>query len=179
MLRPFKLAGRDDSSWPVLSLLLVVVLVPTLGVLWFMSQAMQNERLAVRQKLREVYQARLIEARDALETAWRGRLADLEAGWRPPELDGEGSVQARFAQSVRAGDVGAVLFFDDDGALLYPVEAPPATGAAPRPGPWLRAERLERAGQLDDAASTYGRIAADAADPSDRARALVAASRVL
>ena len=52
--------GHDAKSWPVLSLLLVVVLVPTVGVLWFMSQAMRNERLAVRQKLSDVYQAQLL-----------------------------------------------------------------------------------------------------------------------
>ncbi|MEM8994270.1 MAG: ATP-binding protein [Acidobacteriota bacterium] len=181
MLRPFKLAGRDDSSWPVLSLLLVVVLVPTLGVLWFMSQAMQNERLAVRQKLREVYQARLIEARNALETTWRGRLADLGAGARPGVDGGEGvdGAQARFARRVRAGEVDAVLFYGDDGGLLYPVDASPATGAPRSSGPWLRAGRLERSGQLDAAATAYGRIAGDAGDPSERARALVAASRVL
>ena len=46
--------GHDAKSWPVLLLLLVVVLVPTVGVRWFMSQAMRNERLAVRQKLSDV-----------------------------------------------------------------------------------------------------------------------------
>ncbi|MEO1084851.1 MAG: hypothetical protein AAFY88_11470, partial [Acidobacteriota bacterium] len=101
MLRSFKLAGRDDSSWPVLGLLLVVVLVPTLGVLWFMGQAMQNERLAVRQKLREVYQARLLEARDALGATWRARLAALDA------TPADGSAQRRFAEHIRAGDVDA------------------------------------------------------------------------
>ena len=34
----------------VLILLLVVVVVPTAGVLWFMTEAMRNERLAVQQR---------------------------------------------------------------------------------------------------------------------------------
>lgn len=40
--------GRDVRAWPTLALLLLVVLVAIGCVLWFMREAMQNERVAVR-----------------------------------------------------------------------------------------------------------------------------------
>ena len=43
--------------WVVL-LLLVAVILPTVCLLWFMGQAVKNERLAVRQKLIDVYTKR-------------------------------------------------------------------------------------------------------------------------
>ena len=48
--------GRPNGSWLML-LLLLAVLVPSVCLLWFMNQAVRNERLAVRQKLAEAYVA--------------------------------------------------------------------------------------------------------------------------
>ncbi len=70
--------GHDVKLWPVLLLLLVVVLVPTVGVLWFMSQAMRNERLAVRQKLSDVYQAQLLGLQQELQLYWQARSTELD-----------------------------------------------------------------------------------------------------
>ena len=47
--------GHDSALWPVL-LLLLIVLVPSAGVVWMMRAAMDNERLAVRQRLADAYQ---------------------------------------------------------------------------------------------------------------------------
>ncbi len=38
---------RRESRWPVVSLMLLAVAAPTASVLWFMTEAMRNERLAV------------------------------------------------------------------------------------------------------------------------------------
>ncbi len=40
---------------PVLLLLAIAVILPTVCLLWFMVRAVKNERLAVRQKLIDVY----------------------------------------------------------------------------------------------------------------------------
>ncbi len=58
---PFS-TDRDGWSWPVL-LLLLAVLEPSGGVLWMMRQAMENERLAVRQRMTDLYQVQLESAR--------------------------------------------------------------------------------------------------------------------
>jgi len=51
--------GRDVRAWPMLALLLLVVLVAIGCVLWFMREAMRNERMAVREKLAEAYRGHL------------------------------------------------------------------------------------------------------------------------
>ena len=48
--------ARRESLWPVVGLMLLAVAVPTACVLWFMTAAMRNERLAVQQKLTAVRQ---------------------------------------------------------------------------------------------------------------------------
>ncbi|MEM1182432.1 MAG: hypothetical protein AAGM22_29060, partial [Acidobacteriota bacterium] len=170
MFRPFTSTGRDQASWPVLSLLLLVVLVPTLGVLWFMDQAMRNERLAVRQKLSEVYRASLSDARDALEARWRLRLLQLE-------VDRDLPAGARFARAIRSGSVESLLLYDEAGGVLYPQPTLPAQ-ASPPSGPWRRARRLEQSGALLDAVDAYDAIAVGA-EASQAARAIQSAARAL
>jgi hypothetical protein len=54
--------GGEARLWPVLLLLLAVVLVPTACLLWLMTVAIRNERLAVRQRLGEAYRGQLYAA---------------------------------------------------------------------------------------------------------------------
>lgn len=51
-------SGHNQMRWVVL-LLAVAVILPTVGLLWFISQVVSNERLAVRQKLITVYKEQL------------------------------------------------------------------------------------------------------------------------
>ena len=44
---------------PLVAALVLVALVPAVGVLWFMSVAMRNERLAVQERLTVVYSTHL------------------------------------------------------------------------------------------------------------------------
>jgi hypothetical protein len=50
--------GYSQMRWVVL-LLAVAVILPTVGLLWFISQVVSNERLAVRQKLITIYREQL------------------------------------------------------------------------------------------------------------------------
>ena len=68
--------GHDSALWPVL-LLLLVVLVPSAGVVWMMRAAMENERLAVRQKLGDAYRVQLESARRRIDQQWRETLERL------------------------------------------------------------------------------------------------------
>ena len=62
----------------MLLVLLLAVLVPTACVLWFMTAAMRNVHLVVRQRLADAYRQRLVEARKLLE----GHFSDKP--WRRP-----------------------------------------------------------------------------------------------
>ena len=60
-------SDRTESQWPVLALLLIVVLFPTISVLWFMTKAVENERLAVRQTLSEVLCLKLADTWNSVD----------------------------------------------------------------------------------------------------------------
>ena len=47
--------SKSQLRWVIL-LLAIAVILPTVCLLWFMTQAVRNERLAVRQKLIDIYQ---------------------------------------------------------------------------------------------------------------------------
>ena len=61
--------GRPSGSWLML-LLLLAALVPSVCLLWFMNQAVHNERLAVRQKLADAYRGNLSLVQKQLATFW-------------------------------------------------------------------------------------------------------------
>ena len=161
-------------SWPVLLLLVVVVLVPTIGVLWFMSQAMRNERLAVRQKLGDVYQAQLLGLQQELQAFWQARSDRLEVG------DGEVSASRVFAERVRRDLADGIVVYGPTGRPSYP--APPRVreidGHPPRPS-WRLAESLESSGQNEAAAAHYAAIAEGTTDRDLAAQALLAQARCL
>jgi signal transduction histidine kinase len=176
--------GHDAKSWPVLLLLLAVVLVPTVGVLWFMSQAMRNEGLAVRQKLNDVYQVQLLGLQQELQRYWQARSAELDE--REPTAHDPGLPASRvFAERVRGGLADSVVVYDSTGRPAYP--APPRGREADRrrsndsrlSGSWRRAERLEHSGQSVAAAARYAAIAARATGSDLAARALQAQARCL
>ena len=71
-------AGRPSGSGLMLMLLLAM-LVPSVCLLWFMNQAVHNERLAVRQKLADAYRANLSIVQNQLEVHLRQTASTLEA----------------------------------------------------------------------------------------------------
>src|SRR5580704_2970204 len=103
--------GRDVRAWPMLVLLLVVVLVAIGCVLWFMREAMSNERLAVREKLAEAYRGQLALVQAQLIERW-----DQQLG----RLGGTEGDAARFARCVREGLADSVVCFDEQGRVTYP-----------------------------------------------------------
>ncbi len=171
--------GHGFRSWPVLLLLLAVVLLPTVGVIWFMSQAMRNEQLAVRQKLRDVYDAQLQGLQRELQQHWQARTAALDVPSLEPG-DPEGQAPRAFARLVRAGLADSVVIYDAAGRPVYPTmvrrrgfDPTPTTSA------WRQAERLEREGQNAVAAQRYAVIARATVDADLGARALQAQARCL
>ena len=95
----------------MLVLLLVVVLVAIGCVLWFMREAMSNERLAVREKLAEAYRGQLALVQAQLIERWNQQLG---------RLDGAESDTVRFARCVREHLADSVICFDGQGHVVYP-----------------------------------------------------------
>src|SRR4051794_9453187 len=166
--------GHDSTLWPVL-LLLLIVLVPSTGVVWMMRAAMENERLAVRQRLTEAYHAQLEFAKRRIDAQWQQLGAQLDT-----TLSGGSPAQA-FAQLVSSGDVQSAVIIDERGGLAYPPtrtfvdDSDLATDPA-----WRRAEQLEFAGNNPRAAAdAYHEIAAGNSKTQIIARAEQAEARCL
>jgi signal transduction histidine kinase len=103
--------GRDVRAWPMLALLLLIVLVAIGCVLWFMRAAMQNERMAVRQKLADAYRGQLGFVHKRVDEQWRTTLA---------QPDGAETGAALFARAVRERWADSVICFSEDGRVIYP-----------------------------------------------------------
>jgi hypothetical protein len=82
--------GYRQRLWPVFAILIAVVTLPTAGVLWFMNEAVQNEQLAVRQRLNDLYRSQLQSAAEKIQVSWREKLSLLQ------KLKSQSSVQEAF-----------------------------------------------------------------------------------
>ena len=103
----------------MLALLSLVVLFAIGCVLWFMREAMRNERLAVREKLSEAYRSHLVLVRNSVEQRWQEWRTRLEEPASPP---------AQFERAVHARLADAVICLGPDGEVTYPQLLP--AGAA-------------------------------------------------
>jgi len=115
-------AGYNQLRWVIL-LLAIAVILPTVCLLWFMTQAVRNERLAVRQKLSDVYKQRLEIMSKRIDGLWSGRIGLVEresAGKRQP-------VEMFDLLAGRGNGTGgskicdAIIIYDSNGKLVYPV----------------------------------------------------------
>lgn len=172
--------GRTQSGsatyglWPVLLLFLAAVLVPAGCVVWFMALAMNNETLAVRQRLRDVYADKVSDARQLLNTDLDRRFARLAEG--QDLVPGE-----RFARLVSSCEVDGIVICDKQGRPVYPADAIPNVEdpKADDVG-WQAASQLEQdARSTALAAEAYAGLAARPSGPEGRARALQAQARCL
>src|SRR3990172_11907411 len=145
MRRFFSGTGYDSTLWPVL-LLLLIVLVPSAGVVWMMRAAMENERLAVRQRLVEAYHAQLDFAKRRIDSRYNERIDRLNAivNNHPPAR--------AFADCVHEALADSVVILGGDGRVAYPAAANVAADA-PVDGTWNRAQRLEFIGNDPAAAA--------------------------
>jgi len=101
-------------------LLAVAVILPTVCLLWFMTQAVRNERLAMRQKLVEAYHKPLERAAEKVDRIWKDK---SQPG---PHLYSRlpGYVFQKLVIKPNpihdSFDVDGVLIYDVNGVLVYP-----------------------------------------------------------
>lgn len=175
--RVFHLArpSRGGRLWPTLPLLLLAIVMPAAGVLWFMSVARDNERLAFRQKFRAANLGQLDVVREQLAAFWEERMAAA------PAVNPDAPAAETFARLVKDGVAESFVVYSSTGVPQYPTLAPTsAEDVEPESPEWRTAEDLEY-DKLDfpAAADAYARIARQADDVHVAARALRAQARCL
>lgn len=165
--------GRGLRLWPVVVLLALTVLGSAVGILWFMGQAVDNEELAAKEKLEEIYRGQLVAIRSRLTTEWRQRAADLqgfESGTEPASV---------FAHIVSSGLADSAVVFDERDRVAYPAPATPPPRPAGHPSAaWREAERLDREDKAA-ALEAWRRIARAETQDDLAARALQSSVRAL
>jgi signal transduction histidine kinase len=138
-------------------MLLLAVLVPSVCLIWFMNQAVRNERLAVRQELMEAYRGNLSLAQGRLD-AWRAQIVhDAETNNLP--------APAMFATAIRAGIADSVICFDPAGKVVYPAPEHAANASPAARALQAKARDLNQAGKKRETidlildSMTQGRLA--------------------
>ena len=168
-------AAPNRGLLGVLLLLVVVVVVPTAGVLWFMTVAVRNERAAVRETLTAAYRSQLTGLQQQLQASWANKRAALVSivAERPPA--------EAFAELVRAGVADSVVLYGDGGEVRYPGDAGLRSVSTPvESTAWLEAQRLEfTTFDYRSAAAAYGQIVRGASGVNMAARAFQAQARCL
>jgi hypothetical protein len=141
-------AGQGRDIWPLLAFLLLVVIVPTTCVLWFMTEAARNERMAVRQKLMELYQGEIGRIQSALDSHWENAATALSQHM-------DMTAAERFAALVTNGLADSVIILDANRRPIYPdVLERGSEAERPEDGQWNRAGALEyRQNSLEAAAA--------------------------
>ncbi|MHC4103909.1 MAG: hypothetical protein ACYSR9_03130, partial [Planctomycetota bacterium] len=116
------ISTSNNLRWVVL-LLAIAIILPTVCLLWFMSQAVGNERLAVRQKLTVAYQQRLEILSNRIDALWSARISVIEdetaVQHQPIEIFDR--LTGRDSGTNDPNICNAVIIYDRMGKLVYPV----------------------------------------------------------
>ncbi|MDT8300693.1 MAG: ATP-binding protein [Sedimentisphaerales bacterium] len=116
------ISTSNNLRWVVL-LLAIAIILPTVCLLWFMSQAVGNERLAVRQKLTVAYQQRLEILSNRIDGLWSARIGVIEdesaVQHQPVEMFDR--LVGRDSRTDDPNICNAVIIYDRMGKLVYPV----------------------------------------------------------
>ncbi len=117
--------GHDSSNqmrWVILLLCLAVIL-PTVCLLWFMTQAVKNERLAVRQKLIDVYTEKaqyfFVEVPDSYVPGVF--IKPVEAQSKSMPYRNEPSAIFEIFAAGPDGSFDGMLIYDSNGYVAYPI----------------------------------------------------------
>jgi signal transduction histidine kinase len=164
-------SGRKQLQWAIL-LLAIVVVLPTVCLLWFMSQAVKNERLVVRQKLVDVYTER---AKTFFEEA-----PDDYFEAEINKLNSQATAEALTMFDIFAtrpdSRYQGMLIFDANDKLVYPIFE---TLTDERNRDLETAFQQELSGDVEGALREYERIAGYSDSVTFRYKAILARARCL
>ena len=104
-------------------MLAIAIILPTVCLLWFMSQAVRNQSLAVRQQLTVAYQQRLEILSNRIDDLWSARISVIEdetaVQSRPIEMFDR--LTGRDSRTDDPNICNAVIIYDRMGKLVYPI----------------------------------------------------------
>ena len=92
-------------------LLVLLTLLPSAGVLWFMNAAVTSESAAAQQRVMEAYRGQLRLVRARLDPLWRAHVT---------KLDGTGSPERQFERLITQGLADGAVLLDEGGGVVYP-----------------------------------------------------------
>ncbi|MHC4641720.1 MAG: sensor histidine kinase [Planctomycetota bacterium] len=110
-------SGYGQLRWVIL-LLAVAVILPTVCLLWFMSQAIKNVKLAARQELIDSYQNQLEQVRERVDTVWSSQVKYIHIKLKEPIPD----VAEHFVRS-NAASADGVIIYNAEGNCIYPTRS--------------------------------------------------------
>ena len=116
--RRFHNSGYGQLRWVIL-LLAIAVILPTVCLLWFMSQAVENVRMAARQKLIDLYGQKLETAVSQADGIWRQRAKLVEDNANDEAIRNFMSAAISYGRKERSA--GVLITYDKSGKLLYPI----------------------------------------------------------
>ena len=145
---------QKRRMWILTGMMMLVVIIPTACLLWFVSEAVRNERMAVRQKLTDMYKSQIENLPPLIQNYWKQKIDNISA--TSPGI----SQAERFKKMIEAGIADSIIIYGKEDDLLYPVEAeallPDYGSLADK---WKNAEYLEfREKSFLSAAGEYAEI---------------------
>lgn len=149
-------AGSNPMRW-VLLLLVAAVVVPTVCLVWFMDQAVRNERLAVRQKLIDVCNEKAERFAGDFSDLWREEMEALERHDTLPEKE---NVHL-WIDAIR-GRADSAVIFDEAGGVVFPYLQEDETGDFS--ADLQEVMEQEYAGEYETALAAYDEIIEETGD---------------
>jgi len=154
-----KIDGGGGQLRPVLILLAVAVILPTVCLLWFMNQAVENVLMAARQMLINDYSDRVDELAKSTDKIWANRAKFVERSAHLAAIENFAGI------ALSQAGLNGGLIYDASGRLEYPI-----LDSAGFAEPQLP-EEFEQAWQLEfmernfaEAAKVYKKICESTAD---------------
>lgn len=161
---------KHDYPWPMMLVLALGVFVPTACVIWFMSEAMSNERFAVNQKVTELYRHQFELVRERYREHWNNKFQALE------DIGFDQTGAEIFEYIVRKDLASSAVLVDDRGNIEYPSRS--TESEISMPASWAQALKIEHAdNDHSSALKVYKAIATKTPDNAIKARAYMAVAR--
>jgi len=110
--------ASSQLRWVIL-LLAVAVILPTVCLLWFMSQAVENVQLAAQQKLIDLYKEKLERALPQVQSNWHERLNLIQKRTEEEPMVNFRSFALDADPPTQQADV--FITFDNSGKPVYPI----------------------------------------------------------
>lgn len=156
---------------PLVAFLIVGVITPAVGILWFMFNSIDNERLATLKKLEILYEQQTRLAIIDFEKHWSNTLTDAEEKKLTTNAEA-------FSRLIAIPSVISALVFDNEGNITYPSSG--ASNVIPKKNQnWLEAQHAEHKEKNYHLALDYYRDISKNTQGQEKNLADIATARIL